>query len=92
LEVRPGTALNFDGTDDYVSIADNDSLDLTTDYTSKPDKTRNVRKSEGIVSKYQTSSNKGYVLRTGNSGNYRGLCIDELQTADNLLTAAHGIM
>ncbi len=88
LGSSPGTALNFDGTDDYVSIADNDSLDLTTDYTIEAwIKPETFGKSEGIVSKYQTSSNKGYVLRTGNSGNYRGLCIDELQTADNLLTA-----
>jgi len=88
ISSEPGTALNFDGTDDFVSIPDQNALDLTSNYTIEAwIKPETFGASEGIVSKYQTGGSKGFVLRLGNIGNYRGLSIDELQTADNILTA-----
>ena len=60
----PGNALDFDGTDDYASIPDSDSLDLTTTYTLecwfKADGFGGLR---GLIGKYHTSGANGYLLR-----------------------------
>ncbi len=60
----PGNALDFDGANDYVSVADCAAIDLTTNYTLecwfKPDVVSGLR---GLVSKYHTAGANGYFLR-----------------------------
>ena len=60
----PGNALSFDGSNDYVSIADRNELDLTVNYTLecwfKADGLGGLR---GLISKYQAANANGYVLR-----------------------------
>ncbi len=57
-------ALDFDGSDDYVAIPDNNALDLQTNYTLEawvyP---RAYGFYVGIISKYQTEGVIGYTLR-----------------------------
>jgi len=59
----PRNALDFDGTNDYVAVADANSLDLTSNYTLecwfKADGFGGLR---GLISKYQTSGANGYLL------------------------------
>lgn len=79
-------ALSFDGTNDKVTIADNNALDLTTNYTMEawiyP---RAFNWLGGIFSKYHSNSANGYHLRLSHAGNSRGLSFDEMITADNIL-------
>jgi len=59
-----GNALDFDGVNDYVNIPDANNLDLVTNYTLEawiyP---RTLGDYEGIISKFQTDTTNGYVLR-----------------------------
>ena len=59
-----GTALSFDGVNDYVQIADANDLDVTNNYTLecwfKADGFGGLR---GLIGKYHTSGANGYVLR-----------------------------
>ncbi len=59
-----GTALEFDGADDHVLIADHDELDLTVDYTLecwfKADSFGSLR---GLIGKYHRAGANGYLLR-----------------------------
>jgi len=60
----PGHALDFDGTDDYVQVADANSLDLITNYTLECwFKAGGFGGLRGLLSKYQTASANGYLLR-----------------------------
>jgi T5SS/PEP-CTERM-associated repeat protein len=73
--IPPGNALAFDGADDYVSISDANSLDMTSNYTLecwfKADSFGGLR---GLISKYQTSDANGYLLRlTGIELEFDGL-------------------
>jgi len=83
----PKNALDFDGTNDYVSISDDDALDLTSNYTIEawiyPE---GFSQLGGIVSKYQTSASHGYVLRLTYDSPYIGISFDELSTSNGLLT------
>jgi gliding motility-associated-like protein len=80
--------LSFDGVNDKVTVADNNALDLTTNYTMEawiyP---RAFPFLGGIISKYHSNSANGYHLRLSHAGNSRGLSFDEMITADNILTA-----
>ncbi|HQP70831.1 MAG TPA: LamG domain-containing protein, partial [Clostridiales bacterium] len=82
----PVTALDFDGVNDYATIADDSSLDLTNNYTIeawiKPSVFATMA---GIVSKYQTSSANGYSLRLSSISPYTGLTFDELSTSNGIL-------
>ncbi len=77
-------ALDFDGSNDYVTIADADSLDLTSNYTLEawiyPNSFGYL---EGIISKYHTNNANGYTLRVTASG---GIDFDQMSTAGGLLT------
>ena len=81
-------SLSFDGTNDKISVPDNNALDLTTNYTLEawiyP---KTFTWLGGILSKYNTNSSNGYMLRLTSSGNYRGLSFDGMETADNILNA-----
>ena len=66
-----GSALRFDGVDDYVEVADDPVLDaypLTITAWVKTLRTTNVY--EGIVSKYQAGSGNGYSLHLYNGRLY----------------------
>ncbi len=83
-----GTALNFDGSNDYVSVPDNDALDLTSNYTIEAW----IRPAwfpalAGIVSKYQTGSGAGYLLRLNEGGQHRDIDFDGTSTSENILNA-----
>jgi len=88
LDVFPGDALEFDGNDDYVEIADNNSLDLTNNYTIevwiKPEVFHRLG---GIVSKYQGADAKGYYLRLLPDSPYTGLNFDGMKTNAGILEA-----
>ena len=92
LRVPPGNALDFDGVDDHVVIADDPGLDLTAAYTIeawiRPDSFSWLG---GIVSKYHSSGANGFTLRLGVTGNSRGIGFDQLETADDLLTAGQWV-
>jgi gliding motility-associated-like protein len=80
-------ALSFDGVNDKVTIADNNALDLTNNYTMEawiyP---RAFPWLGGIISKYHSNSSNGYHLRLSPNGNSSGLSFDEMNTANNILT------
>ena len=85
---EPGNAINLDGTNDYISIPDNNALDLITNYTIeawiKPSAFTSLG---GIVSKYQTGGANGYILRlTNNGASSSGITFDEMNTANGVLT------
>ncbi|MEA4839400.1 MAG: LamG-like jellyroll fold domain-containing protein [Bacteroidales bacterium] len=62
-------ALDFDGTDDYVEIPDNNALDLTTNYTLEAwVYIRAFGSYEGIIGKYQGVDTRGYTLRVKPNG------------------------
>ncbi len=81
-------ALNFDGTNDYVSIADVAALDLITNYTIecwiKPE---TFASSTGIVSKFNSAASNGYALRLNANSPYTGINFDGMNTATGLLVA-----
>ena len=80
-------ALNLDGTNDIVTIADNNALDLTTNYTIEAwIKPTAFSWLGGIVSKYHTNSSNGYILRLNGSGDYSGVTFDEMSTSNGVLS------
>ena len=86
LDKIPGTALEFDGINDYVTVSDNNNLDLTDNYTIEAwIKPAGFSAMAGIVSKYQTLGANGYYLRLNNVSPYTGLTFDELSTENGLL-------
>ncbi len=82
----PGTALSFGGINKYVNIPDDNTLDLTTNYTIEawiePEAFSNMG---GIVSKYQTAGADGYFLRLTSTGDYNGLTFDGMSTSNGIL-------
>ncbi len=88
ISSSPGSALNFDGLNDYVNVNDNTALDLTTNYTIEVwIKPSTFKSRAGIVSKYQSSGANGYVLRLTNTSPYSGLTFDGASTSNGILTA-----
>lgn len=82
----PGNALAFDGSNDYVTIADADTLDLTTNYTIEAwIKPNEFKWLGGIVSKYTIWGAGGYTLRMGMNGNFSGVNFDGMETAQGAL-------
>jgi len=67
LVAPPGSALDFDGTNDYVAIPDHNQLDMTSNYTLecwfKADNLGVAGTLRGLIDKYQTSGAAGYFLR-----------------------------
>ncbi len=85
-------ALSFDGTNDVVTVPDNNALDLTNNYTLEawiyPKSTPWLG---GIISKYNSAGSNGYLLRLSNSpgsgtASARGISFDEMETANNIIT------
>ena len=88
LYPKAGTALKFDGAGDYLRIEDDSRLELTTHYTIEAwIKPHGFAWLGGIVSKYNTSGSRGYVLRLSNASPYTGINFDELQTGSGILEA-----
>lgn len=87
VTVRTDNALNFDGVDDKVTIADNNVLDLTTNYTIEAwIRPTSFTFLGGIVSKYHSAASNGYLLRLTGSGDYSGISFDEMNTANGVLS------
>ncbi|MCX6250866.1 MAG: right-handed parallel beta-helix repeat-containing protein [Bacteroidetes bacterium] len=86
IDSWPGTALLYNGSSKYVEVADNNTLDLTNNYTLEawiyPESFTFLG---GIISKYQTSGANGYYLRLTISSPYTGLNFDGLSTAQGVL-------
>ena len=84
-------ALRFDGVNDKVEIADNNSLDLTTAYTLECwVKPAGFKALAGIISKYTSdasATNPGYILRLSSTAPYTGLDFDNLKTENGILSA-----
>ncbi len=73
---RPGgTALDFDGVDDYVQVADDDSLDPgTSDITISAWVKTSAANAQTIVDKYDNLG--GWLFRVDSAGNLRFLAYD----------------
>ena len=84
----PKNALDFDGSNDYVTIPDHVSLDLTNNYTIEawiyP---HSFNDKGGIVSKYHTASANGYLLRLTSTSPFSGLTLNEVSTSNGVLSA-----
>jgi hypothetical protein len=86
IDYWPGTTLEYDGSNKYVFAYDNNSLDLTNNYTLEA--WINIQEYEwlgGIISKYQTPGANGYTLRLTGEQPYSGLNFDGVTTATGIL-------
>lgn len=89
ISAQTNNAIAFDGVDDYVEVADNDELDLISDYSIEAwiYPTSLNSSGMGIVSKYQTSAANGYFLRFSLESDpvleFDGLVADEFQISTN---------
>jgi predicted outer membrane repeat protein len=84
----PGKSLAFDGTNDYVNIADQASLDFINNYTLEAwIKPQAFTFLGGIVSKYHSAGANGFFLRLSGSSPYNGLDFDGKTTQNNILSA-----
>ena len=87
LEAQQNYSIKFDGLNDFVSIPDDSSLDLTNDYTIEawvlPQEFGFL---QGIVSKYQTNAANGYTLRLSQGSPYSGISFDGKETKNGALT------
>lgn len=85
---QSGNSLHFDGGDDRVAVADNNTLDLTGSYTLecwfKVDAFSSLA---GLISKNQVGGSTGYTLRLSGTSPYTGLNFDGLSTANGILEA-----
>ena len=78
--------LDFDGTNDYLTVPDNNALDLTTNYTLEAwVKADGFNWLGGIISKYNSNGSNGYVLRSNQVSPYTGLGFDGQETANGVL-------
>jgi hypothetical protein len=86
IDTWPGTALLYDGSSGYVEVADNNTLDFTSNYTLEawiyPEGFDFLG---GIISKYQEAGANGYYLRLRIDSPYTGLNFDGLSTAQGIL-------
>jgi hypothetical protein len=84
---QSGTCVKINIDTEYVNVPDNNTLDLTNNYTIeawiKPQYF--PQRNRVIVSKGFNTN--GYYLKTSNTGNYRGLVFDGMTTADNILSS-----
>lgn len=85
---EPGNALHFDGSNDYVAIPDNNSLDLANSYTLEAwIKPTSFSALAGIISKYHSPNANGFSLRLSGSSPYTGIQFDEMTSSNGLLSA-----
>lgn len=83
--VVPGNTLNFDGSNDYVRIEDNNALDLTSTYTIEAwIKADAFKRLGGIVSKYQANGADGYFLRLSATSPYNKIDFDGMTSSAQL--------
>ena len=82
----PGNALLFNGTNNCVSIKNDASLNLTTNYTIECwIKPTSYKFLAGLVSKYQSSTSYGYTLRMSGTAPYSGISFDGLETPPGII-------
>ena len=86
LTTNTDNALNFDGTNDIVSVPDNNALDFTNNYTIEAwIKPIAFKAFAGIVSKYHTANSNGYNLKLNGTGNNSGITFDGMSTKNDVL-------
>ena len=86
LTTNTDNALNFDGTNDVVTVPDNNALDLTNNYTVEAwIKPTAFKAFAGIVSKYHTANSRGYNLKLNGTGNNSGVYFDGMTTKNDVL-------
>jgi hypothetical protein len=79
-------ALNFDGINNYVAIKDTSVIDLTTNYTLECwIKVDSFVNSAGIISKFNTASSNGYILKLSQTSPFTGIYFDGMTTANGIL-------
>lgn len=87
IDTWPGKALSFSGYANYIRVPDNNTLDLTTNYTIEAwINPQGFSSLAGIVSKYQFTGSNGYYVRLTGASPYSGLCFDGMNTAQGVLT------
>jgi uncharacterized repeat protein (TIGR02543 family) len=75
-------AYSFNGTSNYIEIADNSNLDLISDYTiSVWINASSLGQYKGIISKYQNDNDFGFSLRTGLNSPYTAIDFYDNQTS-----------
>ncbi|MFA6470216.1 MAG: LamG-like jellyroll fold domain-containing protein [Bacteroidota bacterium] len=90
MSSAPGNSLLFDGSDDYVSIADANALDMTTTYTLEAwIKPNGFSSMAGIISKYHSNGANGYFIRLSNDPPFTGIRFDEFESASGILSAGN---
>jgi len=83
-----GTALKFDDTLTYATVANDELIDLIDDFTIEAwIKPNSFCWLGGIVSKYQDAGKKGFTLRLSHIEPYTGIEFNEQYTANGLLDA-----
>lgn len=76
LNVNAQTALDFDGSNDYVVIPDNSALDFTSTYTIEAYIYVEAYQYGTIISKFEDDSdNRGYMINMGETGDNSKLCV-----------------
>jgi hypothetical protein len=79
-------ALNFDGINDYVAIKDTSVIDLTTNYTLECwIKVDSFVNSAGIISKFNSASSNGYILKLSQTSPFTGIYFDGMTSANGIL-------
>ncbi|PKP04242.1 MAG: hypothetical protein CVU11_05710 [Bacteroidetes bacterium HGW-Bacteroidetes-6] len=83
----PGSAVNFDGVDDYIVISNYSEINMTNNYTLEAwIKPESFTSMGGIISKYQSAGSNGYMFRLSDTAPYDGLTFDQMSTANGILT------
>ena len=89
-EAQDNRAVTFDGTNDYVSIADANNLDLTSGYTLEAwVYVSTATSGAGIISKYQASTSPGYNLTLTSTSTFTGIKFDGQVTADAVIATGN---
>lgn len=84
----PGSAINFDGTNDYMLVNNYSGLNLNNNYTIEAwIKPEGFNHFAGIISKYHTVNANGFILRLSANSPYTGLEFDQMTTANGLLNS-----
>ena len=84
----PGNAISLNGSSQYISVADNNALDLTNNFTVEAwIKPNSFNVLGGIVTKYNSAGSNGFTFTLGGTAPYTSLAFCGQGTATGLLTA-----
>ncbi len=84
----PGNAISLNGSSQYVSVPDNNALDLTNNFTVEAwIKPNSFNALGGIVTKYNSASSNGFTFTLGGTAPFTSIGFCGQGTATGLLTA-----